>query len=523
MNLLLKNMMSRRVFLFSVLSLLMGFCSQGVQAQSSSVASTSTLSPNVVDDATNPNMEGVRFGMIQIQLRSRSTSSANDLLFHVLSETGSYLDEMLANDYAQQQPAPQQKQATSVDFSHVTLAVSDFALLPTSFNGGDVQYNATIDLEGTALYFKQAVNESSLSGTNNNNSKSTILNVDMNVGQKVQAAFSDETVFLQLLKSTGNPLLSNITSALVTLDLQNNPATSPSGSAATTETNGRHSNVPVWAIAVLTAGSVILFLIALGLVYVYCSSRHKQLNQNKGIPPPIPKPSIQPTASGTSSSRQTPHVDTDGDSEKSQSHSPSPLRSITSQESSCFTYNPNSKGSNGNSFFATGSFQTNNSNIDIDVESWQKGSTIPAAEQNVPFGHDISAIDHKRDLSLIEEVDEKEIMTPEQSANRSRSIASSASSRSRHNIALTPTQRKQPHDHSRSALSERNLRELDRRRHSSHALMQDLNELSAQIDTVRGNHHSAAARTNRLSLPPGAFYLEANGGQQHAHFKLDSV
>jgi hypothetical protein len=72
------------------------------------------------------------------------------------------------------------------------------------------------------------------------------------------------------------------------------------------------------------------------------------------------------------------------------------------------------------SFFGV-SFHTNNSQVDVDVDEWRKGSTVTntsSGNTSLPFGQDISAIEmiSKRDLSLIEE-GENEEMTPHSSVS----------------------------------------------------------------------------------------------------------
>jgi hypothetical protein len=93
----------------------------------------------------------------------------------------------------------------------------------------------------------------------------------------------------------------------------------------------------------------------------------------------------------------------------SRDRSPSPVRSIASQDSSKFTYNPTgismmSKAS----LFSMGSL----SNIDMQsvnlLEAWQQNDVISSLAP-APFGHGISAIEQKdRDLSLNEEGGEED-------------------------------------------------------------------------------------------------------------------
>jgi len=80
------------------------------------------------------------------------------------------------------------------------------------------------------------------------------------------------------------------------------------------------------------------------------------------------------------------------------SQSPSPVHGITSQNSSIFTYNPKSCKSFDSKTF--GSFLASNTGVEMDVKAWQKGTKVQ--KDAIPFGHDISAIENKKDLSLIE-------------------------------------------------------------------------------------------------------------------------
>jgi hypothetical protein len=87
--------------------------------------------------------------------------------------------------------------------------------------------------------------------------------------------------------------------------------------------------------------------------------------------------------------------------------SPSTVHSLTSQDSSLFTYNPKSVKSyisNGSKTYGSGFF-TANSGLEVDLQAWQNGGTVIKDENRAPFGHDISAITSKKDLSLIEEED----------------------------------------------------------------------------------------------------------------------
>jgi hypothetical protein len=82
-----------------------------------------------------------------------------------------------------------------------------------------------------------------------------------------------------------------------------------------------------------------------------------------------------------------------------------------SQTSSQFTYNPSSLRSTDAHTIA--SFAVQEGNIEINLEEWQKAAVVSGDDEvAVPFGgQDISAIEHKKDLSLIVE-GESESPTP---------------------------------------------------------------------------------------------------------------
>lgn len=97
---------------------------------------------------------------------------------------------------------------------------------------------------------------------------------------------------------------------------------------------------------------------------------------------------------------------------------PSPERSLASQDSSLFTYSNNNHPSKLNtSRFSLGSFSKFSmdmqSSIDLggaSHQSSQRPNTIANGSSAPPFGHDISAIENHRDLSLIAEEDDDEEM-----------------------------------------------------------------------------------------------------------------
>lgn len=409
-------------------------------------------------------MEGLAFGLIELQMRSRSSTDRNNLLFSVLTETGEFLDQVLKVKF----------QKTDNKFSHVTLAVDDFNL---EDSGDEDVYYSFVNLQGVALFqVGTAPSDRAL------------------VQGSISVALDEKSdLFVEGLRSSSNPFLKNITFAIVNVDESKlKEALPPAANTAPVENSS--VTLQPWAIALIALVGGTLLVMALLIFRCYCRKAY-----DNGQIPVTKKPSVQ-TASSASSE------DEDARKYKKRSPSvPSPLHSITSQDSSHFTYNPTSRGSNNRagttdrteenddgacnstsnskhsiSFFGV-SFYTQSSNVDVDVDAWQKGSTVGNSTLP-PFGHDISSIEvSKRDLSLIEE-GENEEMTPHSS------VSGSTSGRGR---LLKKSCLPHPVRLSHQALveMERNDRRISGSRlnlnGSAARVIDDLNDLSAQIDDYR--------------------------------------
>jgi hypothetical protein len=198
-------------------------------------------------------------------------------------------------------------------------------------------------------------------------------------------------------------------------------------------------------------------------------------------------------------SKATTRRTSDGDSYKArEERSPSPVRSITSQDSSIFTYNPKSCKSFDSKTF--GSFLTGNTGIDtgveMDVEAWQQRSTVQ--KDTSIFGHDISAIENKKDLSLIEEGSEGDDNTPDKRRESQNNKPNAKRALTRNSLAdferaerqLTLTRKRS----SSSSSSSRKSSSSSQRKKSSIPIdlegdaadvINDLKDLSSQIDRYR--------------------------------------
>jgi len=577
------------------------FCflgSAAVTAQDKDDGSSSTTN-------ANDNAGVVPFGRIEMQMRSRDTSTKNEFLFQgklrgvlllplyidtypseatendtahtptliphpqplplifsfeVLSQTGHFLDTVLTKEF---------KGTAYSDFSHVTLNVDDFgietvevAAPTTAAEGGDdaggsdgvlTTTDAFVYLKGNAIF----VPDGGGSGG------SAVPTSDV-VYEIVNRAFQDEnTFFLELLTTSESALLREITFAIVTvndqvvaqagsIDDENSNSTASEGGEDADEGTG---GLQDWMIIVIAIAGVCGCIVLAFVIWACRMSKEdaavaQQLNQYPANAKRGKSTSRTASASrdyassagGNSRNGGRRHEGVvvittsttdggesgngNGSSRHSGGGSPtttlSPLHSITSQASSVFTYNPTSKGSHGggNTGGATGctgstksffgnSFCTNNSTVEMDVEAWRRGSTLNQNDAGVggslpnvatgptviPFGHDISAIDHKRDLSLIEEGEDESALTPQShSTNGSKRSRNSRGSRNSYSGANKP--KSLLNDLQPRRLSQQAVSDLDRHDRASRGskidlkgsaseVIDDLNDLSAQIDDYR--------------------------------------
>jgi len=266
-------------------------------------ASTSaemTPSSSSSSSSTTVHSEHVRIGTIEMQMRSRSTSSQNAFLFQVLSQTGHFLDEILTEEYAN----------TQYRFSHVMLSVDGIGIESPEDDKGGGPTDAYVFLEGTAVFEGGYAPLSS-----------------KEVYDVVDTAFQErDAFFLELLTGSKNPLLRDITFAIVDvieyveeeeegvgernkgegsfqtgIDGGTYPVGSTSASQDSPEntsdgTSGGRSNggLEVWMIAVIAAAATCL-LLALAFLIWTCPvrSRHRRSGSD-------------PASSASSSSRQEP-------------------------------------------------------------------------------------------------------------------------------------------------------------------------------------------------------------------------
>jgi hypothetical protein len=365
--------------------------------------------------------EGIYLGTIEMQMGSTSGTTSQELLFSILSQTTTFLDQVLKEKF---------KTSNSTAFIDVTLSVDSFHLEESQAEDGGTKYDAGCKLQGIAMFERGASPQSD------------------EAVRKVVRQFLEEkdTLFLQSLRSSVNPFLQDILFVVVTTGEGDPNFGKPSSSNGTdsAETSSGFVATP-WMIALMAMACLGVLMILSCLVW-YC---HKSC-QNARHDVVSKKPSLRTTSRSSSESSE------EGNPEQYRKRSPSvvsPLHSITSQDSSKFTFNPQpmpgrgrgersnaplrmsnnyledlederveeSTSSNHSMSFFGVSFHTNNNQVDVDVDEWRKGSTVTNTTNGstaLPFGQDISAIEmiSKRDLSLIEE-GENEEMTPHSSVS----------------------------------------------------------------------------------------------------------
>jgi hypothetical protein len=397
----------------------------------------------LTDDGVNSTFQAYPFGMLDLQIRSHSSSTLNNFLFNVLAETSAFLDEHLQKAFHK-----------GVLFSHVTLNVDSYDLVDTPTIRVNTSaltedkvlsyasnYDASVSLQGMALFDRQY-------------SQPWKLEVTRVVRNTLMAHSKD---LQQKLASTQNELLRNLQFVIVTLNgetIAGNNYTNAFAGAKPKSTASSISNaspskntmiLPTWAMAVMTSLACVLLLLA--LIYVGRNIRaiHRTNNRKGGAP----------TQKLTTDTDDNDYNDDDDDDTR-MGPEVSPMNSdIISVASSAFTYNPAHLYSSKTPPSAT---RTKFSPVAAVNKSSMNHSLL--LFQN----NDISAISNKKDLSLIDE-------EQSQDAASAFSVAAAAME-----PASPPQHRGQDYYMDSSAL------DLSR---PTQTVIDDLKDLSAQIDIYR--------------------------------------
>jgi hypothetical protein len=321
-------------------------------------------------------LEGVLLGQLEMEMGSRSNTNPNEFLVQVITQTQDFLNDAFSAIYKD----------TDYQFSHTSLSVTTYSIDSTTDGGkknnGGESYIASMDLAGT-IFFGDAPPQEQVSTV-------------------ISAAFQQQNqLFLQSLVQSTDPFLQDINYAIVRV-VKNNEKTNQANAT------GASSDLDSWMLAIIVGAGTFIVVFFCCLVFV-CFTPLSEL-----------QPDIENHGSSRSGksikpidTKDTDNASDDGaefwegdDAERPTPTSLSPVRSITSQDSSRFTYNPKSGRSNDSDperGFLTGPAEPD------DIEAWEQEEGTINRSTNMPFGHDISAIEKHKDLSLIEEGDFEDV------------------------------------------------------------------------------------------------------------------
>jgi hypothetical protein len=365
---------------------------------------------------------GYKLGYIEIDMGSTQTTPTNELLRTVLSATTNFISSAFYAANPMQYP---RVSCSLKSYNTGGSAVNDDKNSKASTD--TAPYTALITITGNVVYDES---------TNWNQT-----NVTDFVSSIFDSTDGHQSFLNQLQKeSNGTQFLLHLTNVAVRVD----------GDLVTNEINDGSSNenkiddgadakshaLEVWTIALIGGLGAFLLVICAVLTCICCipldddeaanaKSQKNQLGQH----------GTNPTQTDSKMDEHIPADEID--------QSPSEAKSIGSQDSSLFTYNPKSVRSydsrkSFNSYFTYG---TTTQGVEMDVAAWHANpvrNNVPTddygttsadtsmAAHQVSFGQDISAIEAKKgDLSLIQEDEENESAVTGSVSVASMSVASS--------------------------------------------------------------------------------------------------
>jgi hypothetical protein len=338
-------------------------------------------------------LEGVLLGQLEMEMGSRSNTDPNSFLVQVIAQTQEFLDNAFGTIY----------NGTDYDFSHTSLSVTSYSIDgdgdSSTGEGSGTGYIARMDLAGT-IFFGDAPPQ-------------------VQVSTVISAAFQQQNQrFLQSLVLSNDPFLQDINYAIVRVVQPRGAGGRSNTAAADPNVNAEESSgMDSWMLALIVGAGTFVVVFCVCLLCV-CFTPLSELQPDSieyagsGKQPPISTKDTSDVSLDVSDDEENdPYEKTrrasHHDPERPTSRQPrSPDLSVTSQDSSRFTYNPKSARSS-----TTGGSFLNGPAEALDIEAWEQGSTIiDRSGMNMPpFGHDISAIENKKDLSLIEEGDFEDV------------------------------------------------------------------------------------------------------------------
>jgi hypothetical protein len=310
-------------------------------------------------------LSSVSFGGLELQLKSSATDKDPEtLLVEVLTQTVQFLDGSFTDSL----------QATDIDFSHIGLSVDTYDI-----DDNMDESSVIFGFSGTAFFH------------------SSPAPTEDDVHQILVKSFfgRNSQAFTASLMKSSDPFLQSLSYSMVQVNGYVVPGGVPQETAAPQELQSNEGfDFEMIAIIVGSTTGALLFIL---LCYCFwCAGDPDELS--------VDATRKTPTQTGQTPIKKSQTSQTDD--VEAASAAPSSPQSITSQDSSIFTYNPSSRISfDASTIMSTNTTETN----PVDLALWQQRNTI-VSSRFAPFGHDISAIemlnDNKKDLSLIEEGDE---------------------------------------------------------------------------------------------------------------------
>jgi hypothetical protein len=323
-------------------------------------------------------LQGVLLGQLEMEMGSRSNTNPNEFLVQVITQTQDFLNDAFSAIYKD----------TDYQFSHTSLSVSTYSIDSAAATGraennGDLSYIASMDLAGT-IFFGVAPPQEQVSTV-------------------ISAAFQQQNqLFLESLVQSTDPFLQDINYAIVRV-------VKKSGNTNQANSSEASSDLDSWMLAIIVGAGTFIVVFFCCLLFV-CFTPLSELQPddieqqgshsgNHTIKPIVTKDTMD------NASEDGADFWEGEDAERPTPTSLSPVRSISSQDSSRFTYNPKSGRSNDSD--TGGGFLTGPAEA-LEIEAWEQEGSINRST-NMPFGHDISAIEKNKDLSLIEEGDFEDV------------------------------------------------------------------------------------------------------------------
>jgi hypothetical protein len=311
---------------------------------------------------------GLSIGSFDISMNSHQKSETTIVLRELLGVTVNFLDGQFYDHFGNQ-------------FQKISCSIKSYKIGDVKNDGA--LYTASVSITGLAFFLEKA----DINATD-------VTSFATNVLETYPDSYSNA------LTDSQDPFLQ----ALTKIDVHRNGNTV----ASTAVDSGEDGPVmESWMIALTAGVGAFLLVMCACLIFICCMPVDEDGSEYNNAKP---KDFVQRVVTKTTGASSYNMDDDETDHYPQVGNSPSEIRSITSQDSSAFTYNPHSTKSL-NSRASMGSYFTNSTAMELDIAAWQAGSLIKDP-QHQPFGNDISAIEKKKDLSLIAEEMEEENMSP---------------------------------------------------------------------------------------------------------------